>query len=162
MFGTSSCSCGMQTFRTFDKPRKVEDWGIFPVPTMQSVKKSNDCNRETVLLRERKRHTTHHIVSTPSVVLPWGLPHPQSRWGVPPSLARWQRGTLSWGTPHLDLAEVTPYLDLDLAGVPPICTWTWLGSDPPVDRQMDGWTDTCQTLPSHRTAYAGGNEGNVL
>ena len=43
-----------------------------------------------VLLRERKRHTARHVVSTPSVVLP-GTPPPA---GYPPVLA-------GWGVPYL-------------------------------------------------------------
>ena len=29
---------------------------------------------------------------------------------------------------------------------------------PPVDRQIDGWTDACQNITFPRTTYAGGNE----
>ena len=39
--------------------------------------------------------------------------------------------------------------------------WTWLGYPPPqvwTDRQMDGWTDTCQNITFPRTTYAVGNK----
>ena len=29
---------------------------------------------------------------------------------------------------------------------------------PPVDRQIDGWTDACQNITFPRTTYAGGNK----
>ena len=68
-------------------------------------------------------------------VPPIGVPpeegYPSS--GYPPPGPGW--GTLPW---------------LDLAGVPP----------PPEvwkDRQMDGWTDTCQNITFPRTTYAVGN-----
>ena len=84
----------------------------------------------------------------------WGTPWPGLRgvpkvgytpWqGYPPPFLTggYQGGVpLSRGTPHLDLAEVTP---------PP----------PGVNRQTDGWTDTCQNITFPRTTYAVGK--NVL
>ena len=32
---------------------------------------------------------------------------------------------------------------------------------PPVDRQIDGWTDTCQNITFPRTTYAGGKNCSV-
>ena len=44
----------------------------------QQVKHNNN---KKVLLRERKRHTARHVVSTPSVVLPGsGTPPPRGRY----------------------------------------------------------------------------------
>ena len=61
--------------------------------------------------------------------------------------------------------------------VPPIWTWpgypsTWPGGVPPqldlagvhplwTDRQMDGWTDTCQNITFPRTTYAVGKNCNI-
>ena len=61
-----------------------------------------------VLLRERKRHTAHRVVSTPSVVLT----------GYPPPVLTWQ-GTPQQGTPR----QGTPW-----QGTPP--SWTWQGTPP--------------------------------
>ena len=33
-----------------------------------------------------------------------------------------------------------------------------MGTPPPVDRQIDGWTDTCQNITFPRTTYTGGNK----
>ena len=52
------------------------------------------------------------------------------------------------------------------SGYPPGCLmafWEMLqsimgyGYPPPVDRQIDGWTDACQNITFPRTTYAGGN-----
>ena len=51
-----------------------------------------------VLLRERKRHTARHVVSTPSVVLP-GYPPPPPRGGVPDPGTPSQGGVPDPGTP---------------------------------------------------------------
>ena len=47
---------------------------------------------------------------------------------------------------------------LDLAGVPPPPSWTWPGTPLGVERQIDGWTDTCQNITFPRTTYVVGNE----
>ena len=130
-----------------------------------------------VLLREHKRHTDCGVSSTPSVVLYrggtpslLGVPQPgltgRGTWsGVPTG-----RGT---STPRSDWGGTQ-------GGIPPPLGWTWpgypsgwtwpgypsplagpgwgtplagpgWGTHSPVDRQMDGWTDTCQniTFPSY-------------
>ena len=125
-----------------------------------------------VLLRERKRHTAHRVVSTPYVGLT-GYPPPVLTWpgggggGVPrlgthPPPAEYPLS----GYPH---RQGTP-----LAGYPP--SWTWQGTP----RLLHGilgnvakhygiwvppplWTDRqtrVKTLPSRRTTYAGGKNSN--
>ena len=103
-------------------------------------------NHKKVFLRERKRHTAHRVVSTPSVVLTRGVPHPRSRSrlggypilgpgpdrGVHHPRSRWSlaRGypIPGWGTPIQtwpgyppsrpgQTTQGTPHLDL--AGLPP-------------------------------------------
>ena len=37
------------------------------------------------------------------------------------------------------------------------CKALWDMGTPPVDRQIDGWTDACQNITFPRTTYAGGN-----
>ena len=71
-----------------------------------------------VLLRERKRHTAHHVVSTLSVVLT----------GYPPPILTWPGGVPYLGTPpgrvplpRPDLAGYLPPPRLNLAGYPPRC-----------------------------------------
>ena len=139
-----------------------------------------------VLLRERKRHTTHHVASTPYVVLTGYPPCPDLAGGyptwVPPlPLGRVppRQGTPWQGTPQ----QGTPQQGTPPGRVPP--SWTWQGTPPrpgrvpplgvcpmafwemlqsimgygyppPVDRQMEGQTRV-KTLPSRRTTYAGGN-----
>ena len=51
-----------------------------------------------------------------------------------------------------------------LTGYPPAswhsgkcCKALWDMGTPPVDRQIDGWTDACQNITFPRTTYAGGN-----
>ena len=75
----------------------------------------NSLNNKKVLLRERKRHTTRRVASTPYVVLTGNPPPPARvppRQGIPPGQ----------GTP---LARVPPGPGyppwLDLAGYPPGC-----------------------------------------
>ena len=104
---------------------------------------ANNINK-TVLLHERKRHTTRCVASTPSVVLTWGVSHPcqgvpHPCQGVPhlgylrPHLARWVTPSLLWGVPHLGY----PPYGLDLARVPRVSgpdwgtpIWTWPGYPP--------------------------------
>ena len=108
---------------------------------------------ETVLLRERKRHTDHSLSSTPYAVLSqrvplmggtlgrhppgWGTPCPDLA-GVPPILT-WPGGYPGWappgqevpqadapwlGYPHPNLAGGgVPRAGAPLAGVTPILTW---------------------------------------
>ena len=96
---------------------------------------------------------------------PVGVPPTRSDWGtqggvppaVPPGQVQW--GYPRWGPPG--------------QGYPPP-HWTWLGYPPPhldlagvtppppvwTDRQMDGWTDSCQNITFPRTTYAVGTVGS--
>ena len=121
-----------------------------------------------VLLHERKRHTAHHVLTTPSVVLtgyppiltwlggtlpgylpPAGYPIPQQGTPTP-----WQ-GTPQQGTPPAGPGRVPP------PGVCPMAFWEMLqsimGTPLWTDRWMEGQTRV-KTLPSRRTTYAGGNK----
>ena len=73
-----------------------------------------------VLLRERKRHTTRHISSTPYSVPYRGIPHP------------WLGGTPSWVPPILTWPGGTPSLDggvgYPILGYPPLF---WPGQEVP-------------------------------
>ena len=114
-----------------------------------------------VLLRKRKRHTARRVVSTPSVVLP-GYPPPPPRGGpgtppggyltqVPPrgTWPGYPRGGSGYPPlPHGILGNVAKHYGI------------WV--PPPVDRQIDGWTDACQNITFPRTTYAGGNKGSVF
>ena len=42
------------------------------------------------------------------------------------------------------------------------CKALWDMGTPPVDRQIDGWTDACQNITFPRTTYAGGNYDIVI
>ena len=144
-------------------------------------------NNKKVLLRERKRHTAHRVVTTPSVVLtgyppiltwlggryPARVPPPQQ--GTPPPGWTWQGTTPGWTW------QRTPPTPTAGPGRVPLPGWTWQGNPPPVsapwhsgkcckalwdmgtppvDRQIDGWMEgqtRVKTLPSRRTMYAGGN-----
>ena len=73
------------------------------------------------------------------------------------------------GTPPLGGGTRTSVPPRGGSGYPPSCLmvfWEMLqsimgyGYPPPVDRQIDGWTDACQNITFPRTTYAGGN--NVL
>ena len=121
---------------------------------------------QKVLLRESKRHTDRDLLGTPSDVLtgvppgrvppPAGYPLPGPGWGVP----RYPPA----GTPHLDLYRGylgTPWQGTSLQGTP--SAWTWPGTPPlGVDRQMDGWTDTCQNITFRRITYAVGNKNSII
>ena len=41
------------------------------------------------------------------------------------------------------------------------CKALWDMGTPPVDRQIDGWTDACQNITFPRTTYAGGNNRSL-
>ena len=118
-----------------------------------------------VLLRERKRHTARRVVSTPSVVLPWPGYPPGGGYltGYPPGgvpdLGPPPRGGGTWPgyPPEGGVPDRVP---------PPLLPHGILGNvakhygiwvPPPVDRQIDGWTDACQNITFPRTTYAGGN-----
>ena len=67
-------------------------------------------------------------------VPPGGVPDPGTPPGgvrVPPPAASWHSGKC--------------------------CKALWDMGTPPVDRQIDGWTDACQNITFPRTTYAGGN-----
>ena len=89
------------------------------------------------------------LVGVPPIRVPPSQVPPAQNW------LRYPPPGPGWGTPpHLDLAQVSPSPGpgwgtsrLDLARVSP------LG----VDRQNDGWTDTCQNITFPRTTYAVGN-----
>ena len=85
-------------------------------------------NYEKVLLRERKRHTARHVVSTHSVVLSWLTPHPpgwpSSGWLTPPRLT---------DTPLAGLTHPPGWTDPPPGWTDPPLGWT----DPP----PLGWTD---------------------
>ena len=79
---------------------------------------------------------------------------PPSRGGTWPGYPPWG-GYLTWVPPWGGGS-----------GYPPRCLmafWEMLqsimgyGYPPPVDRQIDGWTDACQNITFPRTTYAGGN-----
>ena len=109
---------------------------------------------------QRKRHTIHRVVSTPSVVLT-GYPPPPGR--IPQSWPGWGRGVPCYlGTPRQGAPQQgTPWAGYPRQGTPwqgtptgvcPMEFWVMLQSIvgygyPPVDRQ----TDTCQniTFPSY-------------
>ena len=103
-----------------------------------------------VLLRERKRHTARHVVSTPSVLAGGGgylTGYPPGEGGVrvPPG------GYLtSPPLPHGILGNVAKHYGI---WVPPPL-WT--------DRWMDGRTDACQNITFPRTPYAGGKNVNGI
>ena len=72
------------------------------------------------LLRERKRHTSHRVVSTPSVVLTGGgypNPGPDPEGGYP--IPGWGYAIPGRSTPHLDQAGVPPPLSGPGQGTPP-------------------------------------------
>ena len=142
---------------------------LTPLVKLNTLSSNN--NNKKVLLRECKRHTTCHVVTTHSVVLSWP-PWPPTGWTWPP------QPPPSWTWP-LPLAGPDPpgwtyppgwtwppcWLDLTPPG------WTWpphrldltppppLDLTPPVDRQIDGQTHV-KTWPSRHTTYAGGNNSN--
>ena len=130
-----------------------------------------------VLLRERKRHTAHRVVTTPSVVLtgypPPGHFSPPGR--VPPGrvplhgrvppgrVPPWQGYPRSRVPPQAGPGRVLP---------PGVCPMGILGNvakhygiwvPPPLwtDRLMEGQTRV-KTLPFRRTTYAGGNNVHRL
>ena len=86
----------------------------------------------------------------PPRVPPRGVPDPGTPWGGP--------GTPLGGY----LTRVPPPGG---SGYPPAASWhsgkcckaLWDMGTPPVDRQIDGWTDACQNITFPRTTYAGGN-----
>ena len=118
-----------------------------------------------VLLRERKRHTARRVVSTPSVVLPGSPPPGGYLTQVPPPRGGPDPGNPPpGGVPGSGTPRGGP-------GTPPpprclMAFWEMLqsimgyGYPPPVDRQIDGWTDACQNITFPRTTYAGGNNIN--
>ena len=131
-----------------------------------------------VLLRERKRHTAHRVVSTPSVVLPGyppggvpgqvpprGYPDPPPRGGTRPGSPPGggaRSGTPPGGYPDPPGGYPVRY--------PPGGTWTPGGyparyppgggtrTPPPPPRC--GQTNKVKLLPSRRTTYAGGKNVN--
>ena len=124
--------------------------------------------KKKVLLRERKRHTARHVVSTHSVVLSWLTPPPPlTDLTPPPDLtppgqtwppqARPDPPGQTW-PPQPDL---TPPARLTYPPHTGWLTWTPRLTDltPPA-----GWPPPCEQtnkvklLPSRRTTYAGGNK----
>ena len=106
---------------------------------------------KTVLLREHKRHTDHHLSSTPCAVLYWGggVPQVDAPWlGYPPVLT-WPGGLPRVGAP--------------LAGVPPILTWPggyprrvppWLGyPHPDLARGVPQAGASCPGYPPARLGW---------
>ena len=147
-------------------------------------------NDKKVLLRERKRHTARRVVSTPSVVLPGYPPPGGGTWPRYPPGGTWpgtpRGGVPDPGTPPggtwpgyppggtwLGYPPGGGYLTRVPPGgvrVPPLLPHGILGNvakhygiwvPPPVDRQIDGWTDACQNITFPRTTYAGGNKIRV-
>ena len=96
-------------------------------------------HNKKVRLRERKRHTAHRVVSTPSVVLT-GYP--------PPPVLTWQSTHAprqGYPSPPAGPGRVPP-LPAGPGRVPPppppgVCKALWDMGTPPVDRQIDGWKD---------------------
>ena len=85
----------------------------------------------------------------PTPPLDWHPPHwldwsdpPPVGWTWPPPAG------LTWPPP----TGLTPLLDW-----PPPRRLDW-PDPPPVERQIYGWTDTCQNITFPRTTYAGGNK----
>ena len=125
-----------------------------------------------VLLRERKRHTARRVVRysfcCPTRVPPRG----GTRTWVPPQGGYLDLGTPPGGVPGPGYPPggypETPR-GVPRPGYPPLSHGI-LGNvakhygiwvPPPVDRQIDGWTDTCQNITFPRTTYAGGkNSGS--
>ena len=136
-----------------------------------------------VLLRERKRHTTHRVASTPHVVLT-GYP-PILTWlggrvpgggtwpGYPPSRVPPQAGYPPGWTwegnppprwlPHGILGNVAKHNGIWVPPPPVAAPWhsgkcckaLWdMGTPPP--RCGRGQTNKVKLLPSRRTTYAGG------
>ena len=115
--------------------------GWVPIHDFAKIFEINPWNYKNVLLRERKRHTAHCVLSTPSVVLP-GYPPPSwpGQGGYPP--AGGYPPVLTWpgeyptppqhGTPQQDTPPVltwpgaVPYLGNPPGRVPP--SWTWQGT----------------------------------
>ena len=127
---------GLFTLRVSKRTRKrLVEW-------LNSTSHIAELPRNKKVLRERKRHTAHCVSSTPYAVLSWGVPPVQ---GCTIFLITPPPRTLLSGP-----GQGIPLFGL--AGVAPPPSGPGQGTHPPVDR----WTDTCQTLPSDRTAYADG------
>ena len=172
----------LRTFRREEATRREGDQGPPGPASMGFLQPRGDRGQTTsnkkVLLRKRKRHTARRVVSTPSVVLP-RYPPGTGYLGYPgqvPPQGGTQGGYLTWvppggvprgGTrvrypPRGVPGSVTPPGGVR---VPPAASWhsgkcckhygIWV--PPPVDRQIDGWTDACQNITFPRTTYAGGN-----
>ena len=111
----------------------------FKKPKVQSNKDGGSFNiyNKKVLLRERKRHTTRRVVSTPSVVL---TGYPPGRVPPCPDLAG---GGSCWGGypipgyPHPNLARGVPYW-----GYP-----TWVPPHPDLTRGYPIWVPPQQGTP---------------
>ena len=114
------------------------DWGVPRKINIITV--VNESGNKKVFLREHKRHTGRHVVSTRCAALSprEGAPHPAQWWGrggaTPNQLTR--------GTPIQPDGKGTP--------IQPI------GGNPHVDRQ----TNACQITIFHRVSYAGGNKSD--
>ena len=103
---------------------------------------------------------------------PGGVPDPGTppggTWpGYPPGGGTWlgypPRGYLTWVPPG-----GSGYPPRGGLGTPPAswhsgkcCKALWDMGTPPVDRQIDGWTDVCQNITFPHTMYAGGNNFSI-